>query len=115
VPNVFSFKTAVERRRAAKLKKEEAAKAESDEPDGLMQFTCTAGRSRMIVSGVYADRLQSGMYTLIKGLNDLAERLAESGGAGHYTSPAINDAIASPPGVRRLPRRLREATGFGEL
>jgi hypothetical protein len=115
VPNVFSFKTAVERRRAAKLKKEQEAKAASDEPDGLIQFTCTAGRSRMIVRGVYADRLQSGMFTLIKGLNDLADRIAESGGAGHYATDPINDAIAAPPCTSRLPRRLREATGFGEL
>lgn len=67
----------------------------------------------MRISGSYADHTQYGIYTMISGLMGLANKVIESGDIGHHSEGAINEAISA--GGRRLPRRLREVTGFGDL
>lgn len=109
---VIAFRAAAERREAAR-KKESEAPPPPEEPDGLMQFTHTREGSRMVIEGTYSDRLQFGIYTLVKAMNDLVDRVAANGAAGHFSSPSIEEGLPVPR--RRLPKRLREATGFGDL
>jgi hypothetical protein len=102
-------------RRAARLKKEEGASAEPDKPpDGVIQFTHTDQGSLMSITGSYADRLQTAAYAMIKGLSDVIERLAESGAVGDFSIGPVKGSIPDPR-QRKIPRRLRETTGHGEL
>jgi murein endopeptidase len=80
----------------------------------MIQFVSTDQGDAMSITGTYASRLQSAAFAMIKGLNDIADRIAESGGAGSYSSAPIKGAIPMPQ-QRETPRRLRESTGFGEL
>ena len=109
MPNVVQFKVAAARR-AAKIKKEEGAKKADEPPDGMIQFISTSRGDSLSITGSYAHRLQSAAFAMIKGLNDIADRIAESGGAGNFASGPIKGSIAVP-----RPRRLTETTGFGEL
>lgn len=113
MPNVIQFRTAAARR-AAKIKKEKAAEKSDNPPDGVITFTDTDQGSMMSITGTYADRLQSAAFAMIKGLADIADRIAESGGAGSYSSGPVKGVIPIPQ-QRETPRRLRESTGFGEL
>lgn len=114
MPNVVQFKVAAERR-AARIKKEEGAPTEPDKPpDGVIQFTHTDQGSLMSITGSYADRLQTAAYAMIKGLNDIVEKLAESGAVGSFSIGPVKGSIPDPS-QRKTPRRLRETTGFGEL
>ena len=89
MPNVISLRVAAARR-AARIKKEEGALAEPDEPpDGVITFTDTGRGSMMSITGSYADRLQSAAFAMIKGLADIADRIAEGGGAGTFSSGPI--------------------------
>lgn len=110
MPNVFQIKDAA-KHRAAKLKKE------ADEPDGVLQFTRTAqGDDQMSVKGVYAERLQCAVYAMVKGMNDLVDRLAESGTIGSFNSGPIHEhRLPRAPAAARTPRRLRVNTDFGKL
>jgi hypothetical protein len=115
VPNVIQFKVAAARR-AAKIKKEEGSEKPDEPPDGVIQFVSTSQGDAFSITGSYASRLQSAAFAMIKGLNDIADRIAESGNAGSFLSgPLIKEPIQEPPRPRETPRRLRETTGFGEL
>jgi hypothetical protein len=110
VPNVVQFRTAAARR-AARIKKEEEAKKPDEPPDGMIQFISTSSGDSLSITGSYARRLQSAAFAMIKGLNDIADRIAESGNAGNHASGPIKGASIEVP----RPRRLQERTGFGEL
>lgn len=74
--------------------------------------------SDMQITGVYEERLQYGVFTLIKGLGLLADKIAAAGAAGHYSAGPIHAALPTPTpakNVRRLPRRLARNSGFGDL
>jgi hypothetical protein len=47
-------------------------------------------------------------------LADIADRIAEGGGAGTFSSGPVKGVIPIPQ-QRETPRRLRESTGFGEI
>jgi hypothetical protein len=113
VPNVVQFRAAAARR-AAKIKKEEAAEKSDKPPDGMITFTDTDRGSMMSITGTYADRLQSAAFAMIKGLADIADRIAESGDTGSFSSAPVRGMIHMPQ-QREMPMRLRESTGFGEL
>jgi hypothetical protein len=113
VPNVVQFKTAVERR-AARIKKEKETEKSDEPPDGVIQFTSTSRGDLMSITGTYASRLQNAAFAMIKGLNDIADRIAESGNAGSFSSGPVKGVIQAPR-QRETPRRLRETTGFSEL
>jgi hypothetical protein len=113
VPNVVQFRTAVERR-AARIKKEKLAEKPDKPPDGMIQFISTDQGDSLSITGSYASRLQSAAFAMIKGLNDIVDRIAESGNAGNFRSGPIEASIEAPR-QRETPRRLRETTGFSEL
>lgn len=80
-----------------------------------MEFKHTDRGTLMRITGVYAERGQLGIYTLIKAVSDLADRLVECGGVGsHSMGPSVKGSIPEPK-RREMPRRLRETTGHGEL
>jgi hypothetical protein len=76
----------------------------------MIQFVSTSRGDSLSITGSYANRLQSAAFAMIKGLNDIADRIAESGNAGNSSSGPIGASIEAP-----RPRRLLERTGFGEL
>ena len=82
---------------------------------GSMIFTINeAGNdSDMHITGVYEERLQYGIFTLIKGLNRLADMMAATGTVGHFSAGPIHESIPAPK--RRTPKRLAEWTDFGDL
>lgn len=63
--------------------------------------------------GSFAGRYQFAGYTLIKALNVISDHIAAAGTAGHTSGPGLKEVLPMP--TRTLPKRLREATGFGEL
>jgi len=79
---------------------------------GSIHITDTDEGTRFYVLGACKDRLQAGMLTLIRGLSHMAEEVAASGTAGN--TPAARAVKLQWP-KRSLPKRLREATNFGEL
>jgi hypothetical protein len=109
VPNVVQFRTAAARR-AARIKKEKGIEKPEEPPDGMIQFISTSRGDSLSITGSYANRLQSAVFAMIQGLGDVANRIAESGNAGHFSSGPIGTSIEAP-----RPRRLQERTGFGEL
>lgn len=79
---------------------------------GSIHITDTDEGTRFYILGGCKDRLQAGVITLVRGLSHMVEELAASGDAGH--TPASNHAVLKWP-KRTLPKRLREATNFGDL
>lgn len=69
--------------------------------------------SSMQINGVYAERLQYGLFTIIKAASAMASKIAESGDVGYCSVGQVNDPLPKP--TRRLPRRCSESTGFGGL
>lgn len=79
---------------------------------GSIHITDTDQGTRFYALGACKNRLQNGILTLIRGLSHMAEEVASSGTAGN--TKALG-AIELQWPKRTLPKRLREATGFGEL
>jgi hypothetical protein len=79
--------------------------------EGEMRFTVNGSGSRMQITGVYEKRLQFGTYTLIKALNAMADRMAESGGVGWFTAGEIDQALEMPGGDTKEDAE----SGFGGL
>jgi hypothetical protein len=69
--------------------------------------------SSMRITGIYKQRPQFGIYTVAKALAVLVERAAASGTSGNFATGPTCEPPSTPS--RRLPKRLRESTGFGEL
>lgn len=85
----------------------------SDDDLGEIRFSIKpGGESQMRVRGVYGERLQYGLLTIINGAAALANKIAASGKAGHFSAGPIDEPIEVPS---RLPLRMREDTGFGGL
>jgi hypothetical protein len=111
---------AMRRKVAAKDEETQAAlwemKAQTDrgELHGSMHITETDEGTRFYALGAYKERMQMGVLSMVRCLNHLVEEIAASGTAG--TTKAI-EPIDVRVNFKRtmLPKRLREATGFGEL
>ena len=77
---------------------------------------CIASTSRgteIHLLGDCAERLQTGAYGLVKALNFVCEKIAAAGTAGNtYGGKVVSMGIPNPS---RLPKRLREATNYGDL
>ncbi|MBT2300400.1 hypothetical protein J7E70_07970 [Variovorax paradoxus] len=72
------------------------------------------GATKIDVLGSYSDRLQLGVLALVEGLGFVCKKIVASGTAGN--TPGIGPVTLGIPNPRRqLPKRLREATNFGEL
>lgn len=69
--------------------------------------------SDMQITGVYEERLQYGIFTLIKGLGVLADKMVGAGTVGHYSAGPIHEPVQAPR--RKLPERLAEHSNFGTL
>lgn len=105
--NVIKF----ERRKASAERPREAENSRRGE--GEIRFSIDGDGSDMQLTGVYERRLQFGIYTMIKGINVLVDKLAAIGAIGDSSFGPIHEPLPSP--IRRTPRRLREATNFGDL
>jgi hypothetical protein len=81
--------------------------------DGEIRFTVHGDESQLHLTGVYEKRLQFGIYTMIKGISALADKLAANGAIGDSSFGPIHEPLPSP--IRRTPRRLLEETDFGGL
>jgi hypothetical protein len=105
-------------RRAAKRDEETRAAlmqmlAETDRGEllGSIHITETEEGTRFYTLGACKERLQMGVLSMVRCLNNLVEQVAAAGTAGNTKGM---ETIAFTP-RRTLPKRLREATGFGEL
>lgn len=90
------------------------AKDGSGELQGSVCIAATEAGTEIHVLGTCADRLQLGVLALVKGLNYMCDQIAASGTAGHTSG---NGAVrfTVPAMTRTLPKRLREASTFGDL
>lgn len=82
------------------------------ELQGSVHIAATRNGTEIHILGTCADRLQVGVLALVKGLNFVCDKIAASGTSGHTDG---SGPITLNLPHRRLPRRLRESTNFGEL
>lgn len=93
------------------LKEKEA----SGELEGSILITNTTGQgTEFHVLGSYAERLQLAVLVLVKSLGIVTDKIVATGTAGSTRSDSVNASWDAMP-RRRLPKRLREVTKFGEL
>jgi hypothetical protein len=85
---------------------------DNGELQGSIHITDTIEGTRFYVLGACKERLQAGVVTLVRGLSNMVEEIAASGTAGN--TPARGPVDMEWP-KRTLPKRLREATNFGDL
>lgn len=109
--NVISFIQREQKSDAAQILATMAKREVEGSAEGCMVFDSESGR--FIVTGAYVERLQHAAYTLMKGLNDVMDRIANAPGAGYTTSSLIDHVI--PAARRGIPLRMREDTNFGGL
>lgn len=84
--------------------------------EGSIRFVVNSrGDTDMHVTGVFERRLQFALYTVIKASARLADKIAESGMAGHFRAGPIHEPLLQAPPPRGLPRRRRQSTGLGDL
>lgn len=91
---------------------EALAHADRGELHGAILITDTDEGTRFNALGGCKDRLQVGILVAIRGLFHMAEQVAASGTAGNTPG---REAVDLRWPKRGLPKRLREATGFGDL
>lgn len=91
---------------------EALAQDTTGELHGSILITDTDAGTSFYALGACKERLQMGMLTLIRGLSHMAEEVASSGTAGNTPARGV---VALRWPKRTLPKRLREATNFGEL
>ena len=112
----------IEMRRKAVAKDEETqaalwemqAQTDRGELHGSIHITDTDEGTRFYALGAYKERMQAGVLSMVRCLNHLVEEIAASGTAGATQAIEPIDVRVS---VKRttLPKRLRDATNFGEL
>ena len=90
------------------------AKERAGELVGSIVIGATKSGTEIHVLGACADRLQMGVLAMVRGLNYVCDQIVKSGTAGNTPgSGPISLGIPNP--CRKLPKRLREATNFGDL
>lgn len=113
--NIYQFRRPKEaaKSEAAQLLEELTAKERRGELKGFIHIEDDGMHTNWGMLGSFAGRYQFAGYTLIKALNVISDHIATAGTAGHTSGPGVREAMPLP--ARGLPKRLREATGFGEL
>lgn len=91
---------------------EAIALTDRGELNGAILITDTTEGTRFLPLGICKERLQIGMLAAIRGLFHMAEEVAASGTAGN--TPGSGQIDLRWP-KRTLPKRLREASIFGDL
>lgn len=99
----------------AELLAELTAKEERGELLGFIHIEDDGRATKWGMVGSFANRYQFAGYTLIKALNVISDFIAADGTAGQTKGPAQTGTVYTHPAKRGQPRRLREATGFGDL
>jgi len=79
---------------------------------GRIQIDATEAGDVITVNGAFTERMQHGVYALTKALGMFVERIAELGGSGYTSVPAIHEELPRPN--KPLPPGIAE-TDFGEL
>lgn len=97
----------------AALLEELAAKEKRGELKGFIHIEDDGRATKWGMLGSFSGRYQFAGYTLIKALNVITDHIAATGTAGRTSGPGLKQVMPGP--ARTLPKRLREATGFGEL
>lgn len=98
----------------AELLEELAAREKRGELKGFIHIEDDGRATKWGMLGSFAGRYQFAGYTLIKALNVISDHIAACGTAGHTSGPNLKEVLpAQQP--RGLPKRLREATNFGDL
>lgn len=110
---VLPFKKSAVNSETAELLAELTAQEKRGELHGFLPIWENDRGTHMRLIGSFTDQLQFAGYTLIKCINVIADKIAESGTAGHTKSGPIREEWPSPK--RMQPKRLREATGFSEI
>lgn len=88
---------------------------DEEDPGSFIHFVATAeGGSKYSINGMFSNRLQFTVHTLLQAACDLANRIVDSGTAGHTSADPFEHAL-KPPKRRGQPRRLRGPTGFAPL
>lgn len=101
------------RSETAELLAELSAKEKRGELKGFIHIEDDGVQTKMGLLGSFAGRYQFAGYTLIKALGVISDHIAAAGTAGHTSGPSIRETLPGPS--RGLPKRLREATNFGEF
>ena len=86
-------------------------KEENGALEGAICISATDDGTEIHVLGSFADRLQVGVIGLVKALDFVCNKIGAKGRAGNTPGGTTN--TTNPR--RRLPKRLKEATNFGEL
>lgn len=84
------------------------------ELEGAICIAATSKGTKIDLLGSYSDRLQLGVLALVKSLDFVCEKIVASGTAGN-TRGVGPITVGIPNPSRKLPKRLRETTNFGEL
>lgn len=93
---------------------EALAQTDRGELHGAILITDSVDGTTFSALGACKERLQIGMLTAIRGLFHMAEEVSTSGTAGN--TPARGDVrLRWPKPPRRQPKRLTEATNFGDI
>jgi hypothetical protein len=91
-------------------------KPEDDQPEGevlgQIHIIATADGDSYSVTGTFADRLQHAAVAMIKTLSEIADKIRDSGHAGHTSSPPLRDKLDTR---RRLPAAFLETTDLAPL
>lgn len=86
-----------------------------DQPEakvlGQINITATHAGDSYSVTGAFADRLQYAALAMIKTLSELADKIRDSGNAGHSPSPALHEKLDTRRGLAPF----LETTDFAEL
>lgn len=114
--NIYEFRPPKEagKSETAALLQELAAKEKRGELKGFIHIEDDGRATKWGMLGSFAGRYQFAGYTLIKALNVISDHIAACGTAGHTSGPGVREVLPVQP-PRGLPKRLREATNFGEL
>jgi len=90
------------------------AKERAGELEGSIVIGATKTGTEIHVLGACADRLQMGVLAMVRGLNYVCDQIIAKGTAGNTQGDGpIKLQLPNPR--RGLPKRLREATNFGDL
>lgn len=90
------------------------AKDTAGELHGSIVIGATKNGTEIHILGACADRLQMGVLAMVRGLNYVCDQIVAKGTAGNTQGDGpIKLQLPNPR--KTLPKRLREATNFGEL
>lgn len=102
--NVVAFKRGTNQGDLVEVCTRLLMKAQRGELRGLIHFEdCSDEPNRILVTGVFADRLQYAAYTLVKGLDVVVDQLATSPTMGFSRTDAMEKELPLPAKPRLVP------------